>query len=83
MNLGLGVLKERRPPIAQAGGLSLADEDGASSSEDSNSDSTEARGNVDDQSVDSAALTNLIGANRSGRKKPSIQDLTDGCNADG
>lgn len=83
MNLGLGVLKERRPRIAQADGLRLADEDGTSSSEDSDSDSTEARGNVDDQSVDSAALTNLLGAKRSGRKRPSIQDLTDGCNADG
>ena len=83
MNLGLGVLKEKRPPSAQADGLRLLDEDGTSSSEDSDSDSTEARDNVDDQNVDSAALRNLMGAKRSGRKKPSIQDLTDGCNADG
>ncbi|ERF71566.1 hypothetical protein EPUS_00555 [Endocarpon pusillum Z07020] len=83
MNLGLGVLKEKRPPSAQVDGLRLADEDGTSSSEDSGSDPTEARGNVVDQSVESAAITNFIGAKRSGRERPSIQDLTDGCNADG
>ncbi|KAF7507811.1 hypothetical protein GJ744_010112 [Endocarpon pusillum] len=83
MNLGLGVLKEKRPPAAQVDGLRLADEDSTSSSEDSDSDPTEARGNVDDQNVDSAALTTFIGVKRSGSKRPSIQDLTDGCNADG
>lgn len=82
MNLGLGVLKEKTPSGTQADGLRLADEDGTSSSEDSDSDSTEARDHVDDQKVDSAALANLMGAKRSGREKPSIQDLTDGCIAD-
>ncbi len=81
MNLGLGVLQEKRASSAQADGLRLADEDGTSSSEDSDSYSTEAGDNGNGQNVDRAVLTNLMGAKQSGRKKPSIQDLTDGCNA--
>lgn len=76
MDLGLGVLKEKRPATAQADGVKLADVYSTGSSEDSDSDTTEARDAAVDQMINGTALADLLRGKPPSIPKPSIQVVT-------
>ena len=77
MDLGLGVLKEKRSRTSQAHGLKLSEEHSTSSSEVSDSDPVEAEDAADDEESDLAPLADLMGGRQASVGKPSIQELMD------
>jgi Domain of unknown function (DUF4598) len=76
MDLGLGVLKEKRPATTRADGVKLADDSCTSSNDDSESDLTGAEDATDNQQINGTRLIGLLGGNRPSSKKPSIQVVT-------
>jgi hypothetical protein len=75
MNLGLGVLKEKKAGAAGENGVTLRDEYSISSSEDSGSDSGEDRDAVEEQNIDDDPLADLMGSKRPRSKMPKIQEV--------
>jgi Domain of unknown function (DUF4598) len=77
MDLGLGVLRQRRPATTEADGVKLADDSSTScDDDDSHLDSTEAEDAADGQMINGTTLTHLLGGNQPPSKKPSIQVVT-------
>ncbi len=74
MNLGLGVLKVKRPGTAGGDGVRLT-EDSTSSGGQSDSDSEEGEEVMDPQEVERMPLTELKGGNQPSKKQSSIQEL--------
>lgn len=75
MNLGLGVLKEKRLRTLQAEGVKISGRRTTSSSEDSSSDSMEA-GNLEYVAkVERTPLADLMGCKKPSKEKPSIQEV--------
>jgi Domain of unknown function (DUF4598) len=72
MDLGLGVLKEKRRATTQADGVKLTVDSSTDSDDDSDLDSIEAEDAADDQ----ITLTDLLGGSRPSNLKPSIQVVT-------
>lgn len=75
MNLGLGVLKEKKLGAAGENGVRLRDEYSISSSEDSGSDTGENRDAVEEQNIDDDPLADLMGSKRPRRRMPKIQEV--------
>jgi Domain of unknown function (DUF4598) len=78
MSLGLGVFKEKRSSEAQADGITLADDDTTSSSEELDSDSAEARDEMGPQAVESTPLMDLMGSKQPPKRRPGIREVPDG-----
>jgi Domain of unknown function (DUF4598) len=75
MNLGLGVLKEKKSGAVRAEGVKLRDEYSTSSTEDSGSDSMESRDAVEEQNVDGDPLADMMGGKPPRSKVPKIQEV--------
>jgi Domain of unknown function (DUF4598) len=77
MNLGLGVLKERKSGAMEAHDVRLEQDDSTSSSDDSDTYSTEAGGVADERKTDGDHLTNLLGGKETSTRKAVIQEVSD------
>lgn len=75
MDLGLGVLKEKRAGTVQADGVKLTDDYSSSNDEDFDSDSVEGRHTVDERNVKRTPLVDLMGGKLPSNEKPSIQEM--------
>jgi Domain of unknown function (DUF4598) len=73
MNLGLGVLKEKRAGLVQGAGVRLTAEECTSSDDASDLDSEEEAGGVTE--VEDAPLSKLLQKRGSATKKPGIQEI--------
>ena len=78
MDLGLGVLKEKKRARTGAGGLKLTGGCGTSSGEDTDSDSVEATTTAEERRADWTPLTGLMVGKCAPSKKPGIQEVP-GC----